>query len=159
MSRYGAPVTGSTQCERIFTERQPGAHRAGITLAGVEELQALEVTAARLGADVYVVALSGELDLHTSTRVEREFDAVFEQGAMRLVVDLNGVTFLGSVGLTLITRAAKRARAAGGECVVASDDPRILRVFEITGLDRMFPIERSLMEAVGRLAGAKARVA
>jgi hypothetical protein len=40
--------------------------------------------------------------------------------------------------------------------VVVSDDPRILRVFEITGLDRVFRIERSLMEAVGELAGARA---
>lgn len=119
-------------------------------------MQSLRVTTARFGADAYVVALAGELDIGTSVRLETELDGLIGRGARRLVVDLLGVTFLGSVGLGLLTKAAKRTRASGGECVVVSDDPRILRVFEITGLDRIFRIERSLMEAVEQLVAAKA---
>jgi anti-sigma B factor antagonist len=119
-------------------------------------VEPLRVTTARFGADSYVVSLAGELDIGTSEQLERELDTLRERGGRRLIVDLLGVTFLGSVGLGLLTRAANEARAAGGECVVVSDDPRILRVFEITGLDRVFHIERSLMEAVGQLAGAGA---
>jgi anti-sigma B factor antagonist len=125
----------------------------------VEELQALKVTTARFGADSYVVALAGELDLHTADAVGRELDAVLERGGRTLVVDLCAVSFLGSIGLHLLTRAAKRTRAAGGECVVVSDDPRILRVFEITGLDRVLRIERSLLEAVSELSERRPRVA
>jgi anti-sigma B factor antagonist len=125
----------------------------------VEPLQPLRITTARFGADSYVLALAGELDIATSESVERELDGLLEQGARRLVVDLLGITFLGSVGLGLLTRAAKRARALGGECVVVSDDPRILRVFEITGLDRSFRIERSLMEAVEQLVGERTAAA
>jgi anti-sigma B factor antagonist len=125
----------------------------------VEELQPLRITTARFGTDAYVVALTGELDIGTSGPLERELDALLEGGARRLVVDLLGITFLGSVGLGLLTRAAKRTRAIGGECVVVSDDPRILRVFEITGLDRAFRIERSLMEAVAQLVGTNEVVA
>jgi anti-sigma B factor antagonist len=124
----------------------------------VDELQPLRITTARFGADSFVVALTGELDIATSEPFERELDSLLDSGARRLVVDLLGVTFLGSVGLGLLTRAAKRTRAAGGECVVVSDDPRVLRVFEITGLDRVFRIERSLMEAVAQLTGPKAQV-
>ena len=120
------------------------------------ELEPLRITAARFGADAYVLAVAGELDIGTSERLEAELDALLEQGARRLVVDLLGVTFFGSVGLALLTRAAKRTRAVGGECIVVSDDPRILRVFEITGLDRILRIQRSLMEAVEELVGAPA---
>jgi anti-sigma B factor antagonist len=125
----------------------------------VNELQPLRITTARFGADAYVVALAGELDIATSDRFERELDSLLDGGARQLVVDLLGITFLGSVGLGLLTRAAKRTRAREGECVVVSDDPRILRVFEITGLDRVFRIERSLMEAVAQLAGTGSTVA
>jgi anti-sigma B factor antagonist len=123
----------------------------------VEDLQPLRITTARFGADAYVVALAGELDIGTSEAFERELDALLEGDAKRLVVDLLGITFLGAVGLALLTSAAKRARTRGGECVVVSDDPRILRVFEITGLDRVVRIERSLMEAVQQLAGTSSR--
>ena len=119
----------------------------------MDELQPLRVTTARFGTDSFVVALAGELDIGTSERFEHELDALLDDGARRLVVDLLGITFLGSVGLKLLTKAAKRTRELGGECVVVTDDPRILRVFQITGLDRVFRIERSLMEAVAQLVG------
>ncbi|MDQ3823215.1 MAG: STAS domain-containing protein [Actinomycetota bacterium] len=122
----------------------------------MDELQPLRITTAKFGADSYVLALSGELDIGTSDRFEQELDALLDAGARQLVVDLLGITFLGSVGLGLLTRAAKRTRAIGGECVVVSDDPRVIRVFEITGLDRIFRIERSLMEAVSELVGGSA---
>lgn len=125
----------------------------------MDELQPLRITIARFGVDSYVLALAGELDIGTSDRFEQELDSLLENGARRLVVDLLGITFLGSVGLGLLTRAAKRTRAIGGECVVVSDDPRVIRVFEITGLDRIFRIERSLMEAVSQLVGVTAAVA
>jgi anti-sigma B factor antagonist len=119
-------------------------------------MEPLRVTTARFGADSYVVSLAGELDLGTSEQFAHELDALRERGARQLIVDLLGITFLGSAGLALLTRAAKQTRAVGGECVVVSDDPRTLRVFQITGLERSFRIERSLMEAVGELAGARA---
>ena len=125
----------------------------------MEDLQPLTITTARFGADSYVVALAGELDIGTSERFREELDNLLNGGARQLVVDLLGLTFLGSVGLGLLTGAAKRARARGGDCVVVSDDPRVLRVFEITGLDRSFRIERSLMEAVAQLVGTGAAVA
>jgi anti-sigma B factor antagonist len=120
-------------------------------------LTELKVSTAQIGADAYVVSLAGELDLHSAGEFERELDAVIERGALRVIVDLIGITFIDSVSLGLLTRGAKQLRASGGECVVVSDDPRIIRVFEITGLDRIFRLERSLAEAVEQLVGATSR--
>jgi anti-sigma B factor antagonist len=118
---------------------------------------AAHVGTAQIGADAFVVSVSGELDLSTVEPLERELEDVLGRGGRRVIVDLTGVTFMDSVALGALVRDAKRLRSHGGICVVVADDPRILRVFEITGLDRMFGIERSLAEGVDRLVGRIAR--
>jgi anti-sigma B factor antagonist len=108
----------------------------------------VRASTAQIGADAYVVSVSGELDIATADRFAEEFERTAERNARRVIVDLVGLTFIDSVALGVLTEEARRLRAAGGTCIVVSQDPRILRVFEITGLDRIFRIERSLAEAV-----------
>src|SRR5438477_9495743 len=95
---------------------------------------------ARIGADAFVVSASGELDIGSVEPLERELEGLASHGALRVIVDLTGVTFIDSGGLGLLVREAKRLDAGGGTCVIVADDPRILRIFEITGLDRTFAI-------------------
>ena len=111
-------------------------------------LDGVRATTAQIGADAYVVSVSGELDIATADRFAEELERTAERHARRVIVDLVGLTFIDSVALGVLTEGARRLRAAGGTCIVVSQDPRILRVFEITGLDRVFRIERSLAEAV-----------
>ena len=108
----------------------------------------VRATTAQIGADAYVVSVAGELDIATAGRLSDELERTADRGARRVIVDLVGLTFIDSVALGVLTEEARRLRADGGTCVVVSQDPRILRVFEITGLDRIFRIERSLAEAV-----------
>ena len=116
----------------------------------------VSATTTQVGADAYVVSVAGELDIATAGRLRDELDLVIGRGARRLIVDLIGLTFIDSVALGILTEGAQRMRANGGVCVVVSQDPRILRVFEITGLDRIFRIERSLAEAVEEVIGGVA---
>ena len=108
---------------------------------------------AQIGEDAFVVSASGEVDIASVETLERELDGLARRGALRVIVDLTGVTFIDSAGLGVLVREAKRLSALGGTCVLVADDPRILRIFEITGLGRMFGIERSLAEGVDRLVG------
>ena len=108
----------------------------------------VRASTAQIGADAYVVSVSGELDIATAGRLGDELGRTSERGARRVIIDLVGLTFIDSVALGVLTEEARRLRASGGTCIVVSQDPRILRVFEITGLDRIFRIERSLAEAV-----------
>jgi anti-sigma B factor antagonist len=116
----------------------------------------VSATTTQVGADAYVVSVAGELDIATAGRLREELDLTAERGARRVIVDLIGLTFIDSVALGILTEGAKRLRADGGVCVVVTQDPRILRVFEITGLDRVFRIERSLAEAVEEVIGGLA---
>ena len=118
----------------------------------------VRATTAQIGADAYVVSVSGELDIATAGRLGEELERTSARDARRVIVDLVGLTFIDSVVLGVLTEEARRLRAHGGICIVVSQDPRILRVFEITGLDPIFRIERSLAEAVeGVIDGAARR--
>ena len=118
----------------------------------------LRVASSRIGAHTYVAAVTGELDLYSAEQVQRALAEAIDDAAESVVVDLMGVSFMDSAGLSVLVSASNALRSSGGKLVVAADDRRILRVLEITGLDRTIHVERSLVEAVenvvgGRLAG------
>lgn len=115
----------------------------------------LRVSSARIGARAHVVAVTGELDLYSAEQVQRSLAEVIEDDARAVVVDLMGVSFMDSAGLSVLISAANALRSSGGRLVVAADDRRILRVLEITGLQRTLHVERSLCEAVEFVVGGR----
>jgi anti-sigma B factor antagonist len=120
-----------------------------LRLAGVQVLD-FRVASSRLG-NTAVVAISGELDMHTAERVASKLrEAVAEDGCS-VVVDLLETSLVDSVGIGVLAGAARRVRSTGGTFVVAADDPRFLRILRITGLDRLFDIEPTLTKAVERV--------
>jgi anti-sigma B factor antagonist len=110
-----------------------------------------EVKTARIGSDAFVVSVTGETDMHSSPELERQLREVLELGGRSVLVDLVAVGFIDSTALGLLLRYKHRFRSRGGDLVIVSDDRRILRTFEITGLDRVFRIEARLGEAVAGL--------
>jgi anti-sigma B factor antagonist len=84
-------------------------------------------------AGVRVVAVSGELDLDTMGELN---DALaVENGLATTVVDLRGLTFIDSSGVSGVMAAARRARDLGGRLVCIPGPTQIQRVFELTGVD------------------------
>jgi anti-sigma B factor antagonist len=122
------------------------------TVQGMEP--EFDVRIAEVGNHGFVVAVSGEVDLHTSPDVERELVEVLELGGNSVVLDFAEVGFIDSTVLGLLLRYQPRFRSRGGDLVLVSDDRRILRTLEITGLDRIFRIEQRLGDAVAGLHAA-----
>jgi anti-sigma B factor antagonist len=110
-----------------------------------------EVTSADLGNGTFVVSVSGEADIQTAPQIERELQGVLRLGARSVAVDLGQVGFIDSTALGLFFRFQPRFRARGGDLVIVSEDRRVLRTLEITGLDRILRVEQRLGEAVGDL--------
>lgn len=110
-----------------------------------------DVKTAQLEGDTFVVSVTGEADGYTAPEIERELQDVLRLGGRSVAVDLVEVGFIDSTALGVLMRFQPRFRARGGELVIVSDDRRVLRTLEITGLDRIFRIERRLGEAVGGL--------
>jgi anti-sigma B factor antagonist len=83
---------------------------------------------------VRVVAVSGELDLDTMGELHAALAA--DDGLLATtVVDLRGLTFIDSSGVSGVLSAARRARDAGGRLACVPGPPSIRRVFELTGVD------------------------
>jgi anti-sigma B factor antagonist len=100
---------------------------------------------------VAVIALSGEADVYTSPRIKQEIVDLLNGGTHKLVVDLTGVEYLDSTGLGVLIGGLKRARERDGDLKLICDNLRILRIFEITGLTKIFDIYRSEAEALEKL--------
>ncbi len=89
--------------------------------------------------DRHTIALTGELDLSTVERVQRELERVEATDATSIVVDLSGVTFMDSTGARLVMCAAARSRADGQRLVLLRGPRPVQRVFELCGVDRLLP--------------------
>ena len=83
---------------------------------------------------VRVVAVSGELDLDTMPELNEAL-AADDGPRATTVVDLRGLTFIDSSGVSGVLTAARRARDAGGRLVCVPGALSIRRVFELTGVD------------------------
>ena len=96
-----------------------------------------------------VIAVSGEIDVYTAPKLREKLIALVEAGSYQLIVDMEGVEFLDSTGLGVLVGGLKRVRAHDGWIDLVCTQSRILKVFEITGLTKVFAIHNSVDEAVG----------
>ncbi|QKE83625.1 STAS domain-containing protein [Arthrobacter sp. NEB 688] len=98
--------------------------------------------------DVSVVTVEGEVDVYTASQLRQTLDQEIADGHTRLVVDLDAVTFLDSTGLGVLVGRLKTVRNNSGWLRIVCTSDRILRVFRITGLDKVFGIHGSLDDAL-----------
>jgi anti-sigma B factor antagonist len=98
-----------------------------------------------------VIVLGGEVDVYTSPRLKQEMVDLLNRGQVNLIVDLNGIEYLDSTGLGVLIGGLKRAREREGDLRLICDNMRILRIFEITGLTKIFDIDRNEDDALGKL--------
>ena len=101
----------------------------------------------RPDGEVPVIAVSGEIDVATAPQLRECLQGVIARGETTIVLDLLGVTFLDSTALGVLVGALKRCREAGGDLHVVVAEPRIVKIFEITGLTNVFTIADSLQAA------------
>jgi anti-sigma B factor antagonist len=75
-------------------------------------------------------------------------DGLVAEGVRRLLVNLEGVGFLDSSGLSALIASRKEMLDAEGELAIVCRNETVLKVFTVTGLDKVFSIHGSLAEAV-----------
>ena len=109
------------------------------------------VKTAEVGENAFIVTVKGEADLHTVPELDRALHGVLGRGGTATAVDLGEVTFIDSTALGVLLHHQRRFRGRGGDLVIVTADRRVLRTFEVTGLDRVFTIERRLADGVAAL--------
>lgn len=98
----------------------------------------LAVTLQPLPAGPCLMSVSGELDYHTAPRLRAGLDEVPLEQGVSLIIDLSGLTYCDSTGISILVSAYHRAKAAGTVLALAGLNPDISRVFRVIGLDQVF---------------------
>jgi len=79
----------------------------------------------------------GDLDMRTVPELEDELKAA-RKSSRYVVLDLRGLSFMDSTGLTLVSRWNLEARRDGFEFALIQGDERVRRLFELTALTGYF---------------------
>lgn len=118
---------------------------------GAQHTEPLQVEVESVDS-VVVLRLVGEVDIASVAILQEPLHRLLGEGQVRLVVVLEELSYLDSTGLGCVTAARRAARDAGGDLVLVCTRPRVLRLFTITGLDKVFRIVDTVEEAVALLA-------
>jgi anti-sigma B factor antagonist len=99
-----------------------------------------------------VITVEGELVLASAPRFKQELLGLVRAGRSRVVIDFSRVTFFDSTALGVLV-GFNRNLAATGILAIAAANRHVLRIFELTGLDRtfdLFPTIDAALEHVQR---------
>lgn len=95
-----------------------------------------------------VVAVGGEIDVYTAPKLRDTITELVAAGAYRIVIDLEAVEFLDSTGLGVLVGGLKKVRVHDGSLELVCTQERLLKIFKITGLAKVFVIHDSVDAAL-----------
>ena len=96
-----------------------------------------------------IVAIGGEIDVYTAPRLRESITDLVAAGRYDLMIDMEKVEFLDSTGLGVLVGGLKKVRAHDGSFELICNEDRLLKIFKITGLSKVFTIHPSADEAIG----------
>jgi anti-sigma B factor antagonist len=95
-----------------------------------------------------ILRVAGEVDVYTAPMMREQIHDLAAKGTVHVIADLSRVEFIDSTGLGALIGGLKRVREDGGWLALVISTPRILRVFQLTGLTRVFDVHGTVAEAV-----------
>jgi len=101
-----------------------------------------------INKDIVVVKLSGKILFSSVQKMKKELSAVLKKNDYKMVLDLEGLTFTDSSGLTLLISLLRQANENGGDIKLLSPPETIHSVLKITKLTEVFEIFYTLDEAI-----------
>lgn len=90
-----------------------------------------------------IVAVGGEIDVYTAPKLRDQITELVAGGFYNIVIDLEAVDFLDSTGLGVLVGGLKKVRAHDGSLELVCSQERLLKIFRITGLAKVFVIHDS----------------
>ena len=108
----------------------------------------LEVQSRQTDTGVTVIAPSGRLDVTGAPSLKDAVSEAMKDGQPRLVIDMEGVSFVDSTGLGSVIAALKLVRGSKGDLRLAAPNQQVRVVLELTTLDRVFAYYATVEEAL-----------
>ena len=90
--------------------------------------------------DIVVVVVDGDLEASSAPDLRAKFEELIEQGENQYVIDLAGVPFMDSSGIAAMVSLFKRVRIGAGDVKLSGLTDEVMKVFQLTRLDRVFDI-------------------
>ncbi|MGH2740515.1 MAG: STAS domain-containing protein [Actinomycetota bacterium] len=94
-----------------------------------------------------VLEVTGEVDLATAPQLRDRLNGLIDDGGAQLIVNLEGVSFLDSTGLSVLVATLNRMQERGGTFALAALSGPVRKVLDTVGLEKQFPIYESIDEA------------
>jgi anti-sigma B factor antagonist len=93
------------------------------------------------------IDVRGEVDVATAPVLREKLNEAIDRGSSPIVLDLSTVTFIDSTALGVLIGAQERCQGRASELRIVASEPRIIKIFEITGLTDLFSIFPTIGEA------------
>jgi anti-sigma B factor antagonist len=106
----------------------------------------IDIATERTGS-ACVLTVAGEVDVYTAPRLKEQLVAALDDGCLNVVVVLDDVAFIDSSGLGVLVSALRRVKENDGTLRLVCTRDSILKIFRITGLDKVFPLFSDMAEA------------
>jgi anti-sigma B factor antagonist len=100
-------------------------------------------------ASAEVIAPQGEVDISNLSMLDQVLMEVLQHQPRQLVVDLSGVSYIDSGGMSSLLSAGQRCSRQGGQLSLAASGRFVRRLFQMTGMDAIFPHYDTLSAALG----------
>jgi anti-sigma B factor antagonist len=111
----------------------------------------------KLGHDnkdgIEVIDVEGTIDIYTAPRLRELLIDLVSTNSYQLIINLERVEFLDSTGLGVLVGGLKRVRAHDGSLDLVCTQERILKIFRITGLTKVFGIHETVDQAIAATKG------
>ena len=105
-----------------------------------------------LDEQTHLIAVRGEVHVSTAPEFSERLNDAIAGGKTGVVIDMTGVDFIDSTGLSVLLNGLRRVTRARGAMLIACANPTVLRLFEITKLDSTFEILPDCDEAIARMS-------
>jgi anti-sigma B factor antagonist len=94
----------------------------------------------KLVGEITVLSLNGSIDAMTAPKITEYINAIIQQGNTNLVADFSGVDYTSSAGLRVLLGAIKETRSRSGDMRLASVQPDVLKVLNLSGFTNILKI-------------------
>jgi anti-sigma B factor antagonist len=108
----------------------------------------MAVETKQLESGVAVIVISGRLALGGETeKLEAAVTKLIGQQHKSIILDISTLDYVDSSGVGMLVSCLTTTRKSGGEMKVAGANPRIRRIFTMTGVETMMPLFDSVAAA------------
>jgi len=99
-----------------------------------------------------LIALAGDMDAYTSVQFKNIVEDLIKRRKYKLIVDIEKVACIDSVGVGMLLGALKKTRDKKGDLCLVYNKSKAKRLLEVTGLNKNFTVFRDRRQAYKELS-------